>query len=267
LHLPPLTLLPPCSDAEWLAALEDDGLDARGDVRRARDPVAMTARQRGAPIMAEIAGACWVQGGNHLPSPDLDSEIRAMTGALADALALADPRVHVLHRAGPRGLGPAYLAGFRWALERPYTHIFEMDADGSHPPRYLPAMLAAAREHDLVLGCRYMRGGGIEGWGPHRLALSRGGNLYARGVLGLPYRDLTGGFKCFRREVLEAIDLEAVRSQGYGFQIELTWRAWQRGFRIGEVPIVFPDRERGESKMSLNIAWEALVGVWRLRRG
>lgn len=189
------------------------------------------------------------------------------TGALADALALADPRVHVLHRAGPRGLGPAYLAGFRWALERPYTHIFEMDADGSHPPRYLPAMLAAAREHDLVLGCRYMRGGGIEGWGPHRLALSRGGNLYARGVLGLPYRDLTGGFKCFRREVLEAIDLEAVRSQGYGFQIELTWRAWQRGFRIGEVPIIFPDRERGESKMSLNIAWEALVGVWRLRRG
>ncbi len=189
------------------------------------------------------------------------------TGALADALALADARVHVLHRAGPRGLGPAYLAGFRWALERPYTHIFEMDADGSHPPRYLPAMLAAAREHDLVLGCRYMQGGGIEGWGPHRLALSRGGNLYARGVLGLPYRDLTGGFKCFRREVLEAIDLEAVRSQGYGFQIELTWRAWQRGFRIGEVPIVFPDRERGESKMSLNIAWEALVGVWRLRRG
>lgn len=189
------------------------------------------------------------------------------TGALADALALADPRVHVLHRAGPRGLGPAYLAGFRWALERPYTHIFEMDADGSHPPRYLPAMLAAAREHDLVLGCRYMPGGGIEGWGPHRLALSRGGNLYARGVLGLPYRDLTGGFKCFRREVLEAIDLEAVRSQGYGFQIELTWRAWQRGFRIGEVPIIFPDRERGESKMSLNIAWEALVGVWRLRRG
>jgi dolichol-phosphate mannosyltransferase len=189
------------------------------------------------------------------------------TGALADALALADPRVHVLHRAGPRGLGPAYLAGFRWALERPYAHIFEMDADGSHPPRYLPAMLAAAREHDLVLGCRYMPGGGIEGWGPHRLALSRGGNLYARGVLGLPYRDLTGGFKCFRREVLEAIDLEAVRSQGYGFQIELTWRAWQRGFRIGEVPIVFPDRERGESKMSLNIAWEALVGVWRLRRG
>lgn len=189
------------------------------------------------------------------------------TGTLADTLSAADPRVHVLHRLGPRGLGPAYLDGFRWALQRDYIHIFEMDADGSHPPRYLPALLAAARDFDLVLGCRYMPGGGVSGWGPHRQALSRGGNLYARLVLGLPLRDLTGGFKCFRREVLETLDLDRVVSRGYGFQIELSWRAWLQGFRFGEVPILFPDRLRGESKMSPHIAWEALIGVWKLRAG
>lgn len=189
------------------------------------------------------------------------------TGALADGLAARDERVHVLHRKGERGLGTAYLRGFAWALARDYAFVFEMDADFSHQPRHLPAFLDAIADNDLVLGCRYMPGGGIEGWSWDRLLLSRMGNRYARTVLGLPYRDLTGGFKCFRAEVLARIDLEDVASVGYAFQIELTWRAAQRGFRIGEVPIVFPDRELGESKMSLGIAHEALTGVLKMRLG
>lgn len=187
------------------------------------------------------------------------------TGALALEMARAETRLHVLERDGPPGLGLAYLAGFAWALERPYTHVFEMDADFSHRPEHLPDLLAATAEADLALGCRYMTGGGIEGWGLHRLALSRGGNLYARAVLGLPLRDLTGGFKCFRREVLEGIDFGAIRTRGYGFQIELTWAAVRAGFRVCEVPIVFPDRLRGSSKMSLATAQEAFVGVLRMR--
>jgi dolichol-phosphate mannosyltransferase len=189
------------------------------------------------------------------------------TGDIADALAAADPRIHVEHRDGPRGLGRAYIHGFQWALQRDYRFIFEMDADFSHQPRYLPDFLQAAGDADLVLGCRYMPGGGIEGWGAHRLALSRGGNRYARTVLGLPQRDLTGGFKCFRREVLAAMPLNQIDSVGYCFQIELTWRAIQAGFRVAEVPIIFPDRTAGTSKMSLAIAWEGVVGVWRMRLG
>jgi dolichol-phosphate mannosyltransferase len=142
-----------------------------------------------------------------------------------------------------------------------------MDADFSHQPRYLPDFLRAAENADLVLGCRYMDGGGVEGWGPHRLVISRLGNLYARAILGLSQHDLTGGFKCFRREVLEAMDLEAVQCTGYGFQIELSWRVHKLGFRIAEVPIVFPDRELGNSKMSLAICREAVIGVWRMRLG
>jgi dolichol-phosphate mannosyltransferase len=187
------------------------------------------------------------------------------TGELADAIAAKDPRVHVSHRSGPRGLGPAYIHGFHWALERHYSFIFEMDADFSHQPHHLLDFLRAITDADLVLGCRYMKGGGVEGWGPHRLAISRLGNLYARAILGLPQRDLTGGFKCFRREVLEGLDLEAVNCTGYGFQIELSWRASRQGFRIAEVPIVFPDRVQGTSKMSMAICREAIVGVWRMR--
>ena len=189
------------------------------------------------------------------------------TGAIADQLAQDDRRIHGIHRDGPRGLGNAYLHGFRWALDQGYEFIFEMDADFSHQPKYLPHFLRAAENADLVLGCRYMPGGGIEGWGPHRLLISRGGNFYARLVLGLPYRDLTGGFKCFRRKALEAIDLDSVHCNGYGFQIELSWQVAQAKLRIAEIPIVFPDRTEGQSKMSAAIFHEALLAVWRMRLG
>lgn len=187
------------------------------------------------------------------------------TGKIADQLAADDRRIHVIHRDGPRGLGNAYLHGFRWALDHDYEFIFEMDADFSHQPKYLPHFLRAAESADLVLGCRYMPGGGIEGWGPHRLLISRGGNLYARLVLGLPYRDLTGGFKCFRRKALETIALDSVHCNGYGFQIELSWQVAQAGLRIAEIPIVFPDRTEGQSKMSAAIFHEAMLAVWRMR--
>jgi dolichol-phosphate mannosyltransferase len=187
------------------------------------------------------------------------------TGALADAIAAREPRVHVLHRARKEGLGKAYLAGFAWALARPYQLVLEMDADFSHSPRYLPPMLARAAEADLVLGSRYVPGGGTVNWGLGRRILSRGGSLYARTILGVPYRDLTGGFKCFRRQVLEGIDLASVRCTGYAFQIELTYRAHRRRFRIAEVPIVFEDRRVGRSKMSRRIVLEAIRKVWSIR--
>ena len=174
-------------------------------------------------------------------------------------------RLFLLRRAGKLGLGTAYIAGFRWALARSYRRILEMDADFSHNPRYLPDLLAAAEEADLVLGSRYVPGGGVKNWGFWRRFLSRGGSLYARVLLGLPYQDLTGGFKCFRREVLETLDLGAVRSNGYSFQIELTYRAHCKGFKIKEVPIVFEDREVGKSKMSKHIFLEAVLMVWKLR--
>jgi dolichol-phosphate mannosyltransferase len=188
------------------------------------------------------------------------------TGALADAMAAEDARVHVLHRPAKEGLGRAYLAGFRWALARPYAYIFEMDCDFSHDPAHLPEFLAAIKDADLVLGSRY-RGGKVTvvNWPMTRLLLSYGANMYARAVTGLRLWDGTGGFKCFRREVLEAIPLDAVRSNGYAFQIEMSFRAWKRGFRIAEIPIVFHDRTEGESKMSRRIIREAVWMVWRLR--
>ncbi|MCM2334907.1 MAG: polyprenol monophosphomannose synthase [Anaeromyxobacteraceae bacterium] len=187
------------------------------------------------------------------------------TGRLADEIAARDPRVHVLHRAGKEGLGKAYLAGFAWALQRGYGLVLEMDCDFSHDPKYLPAMLAAAAEHDLVLGSRYVPGGGTVNWGLGRKLISRGGSLYARTILGLRARDLTGGFKCFRREVLEGIDLPTVQCTGYAFQIELTYRASRRGFRVKEIPIVFVDRRVGHSKMSRRIVLEAIRKVWSIR--
>jgi dolichol-phosphate mannosyltransferase len=188
------------------------------------------------------------------------------TGDLADTLAARESRVHVLHRAQKEGLGRAYLAAFAWALEGPYAYVLEMDADWSHPPRYLPELLNRAEAGaDLVLGSRYVPGGGTVNWGWLRRLISRGGSLYARTVLGLAVRDLTGGFKCFRRRVLESLDLAAVHSTGYAFQIELTYRAVRNGFRVEEMPIVFEDRRVGQSKMSRRIVVEALTMVWKLR--
>ncbi len=187
------------------------------------------------------------------------------TGELADALAAGDPRVTVLHRQKKEGLGRAYLAGFAEVLQRGYGRILEMDADFSHAPAKLSELLAASRTADVVLGSRYVEGGGTVNWGLGRRALSKGGSFYARTILGLGVRDLTGGFKCFRREVLEKLDLKSVRSSGYAFQIELTYRAVRRGFTVVEIPITFVDRRVGKSKMSRRIVAEALWMVWKLR--
>ena len=187
------------------------------------------------------------------------------TGRLADDLARANPRVRVLHRARKEGLGKAYLAGFREALSHGYRYVLQMDADFSHDPKYLPELLARVRSTPLVLGSRYVPGGGTVNWGLFRRLLSRGGGLYARTILGLSVRDLTGGFKAWQREALEAIVLADVRSTGYAFQIELTLRAVRRGFAVEELPIVFVDRRVGQSKMSRAIVLEALWKVWALR--
>ena len=188
------------------------------------------------------------------------------TGALADEIAGREPRVHVIHRGRKLGLGTAYIAGFKWALERDYAYIFEMDADFSHDPSFLPMFLKAIENADLVLGSRYNAGKvTVVNWPIRRLMLSYAANLYARWVTGLPLDDSTGGFKCFRRSVLQAIDLDSVRSNGYGFQIEVSYLAWRKNFRIVEIPIVFHDRTEGQSKMSRKIVYEAIWMVWRLR--
>ena len=188
------------------------------------------------------------------------------TGAVADEMSAADSRIHVVHRAGKLGLGTAYIAGFKWALQRDYAYVFEMDADFSHPPERIPDFLRAIQTADLVLGSRYLNGEvNVVNWPMSRLFLSYSANIYARGVTGLPVFDATGGFKCFRRKVLESINLDEVRSNGYAFQIEMSFRAWKKGFRIIEIPIVFVDRTKGASKMSKRIVREAVWMVWRLR--
>jgi len=188
------------------------------------------------------------------------------TGEIVRELEAADSRIHLLERARKMGLGTAYIAGFRWALERDYQYIMEMDADFSHDPSHLPQFLRAIQDADLVLGSRYQQGRvTVVNWPITRLILSYSANLYARAVTGLPVWDATGGFKCFRRSVLEAIDLSRVRSNGYAFQIEMSYRAWKRDFRIVEIPIVFVDRTEGTSKMSKTIVREASWMVWRLR--
>ncbi len=232
-----------------------------------------TARRRALvclPTYDERENLAGVVAGIHASAPDvdvlvIDDDSPDGTGRLADALASRDPRVNVLHRPHRQGLGRAYLAGFGWALERGYDLVLEMDADFSHDPAYLPELLAAAEGADLVLGSRYVPGGGTVNWGLGRRIVSRGGSAYARAVLGLDVRDLTGGFKCFRREVLEALDLGTVECAGYAFQIELTFRALRRGFRVVEVPIVFADRRVGRSKMSRRIVLEAVRKVWSMR--
>jgi dolichol-phosphate mannosyltransferase len=188
------------------------------------------------------------------------------TGAIADGLAEAHDWVEVLHRPGKSGLGQAYLAGFQRAMECGARLLLEMDADFSHDPAYLPELIRAADHADVVLGSRYVPGGGVRDWGLVRRLISRGGGLYARRILGVDVRDLTGGFKCIRREVLEAIDLPSVRAEGYVFQIEVTYRAILAGFTVREIPIVFADRTRGRSKMSSTIAVEAMLLVPVMKR-
>jgi dolichol-phosphate mannosyltransferase len=195
----------------------------------------------------------------------IDDDSPDGTGELADRLAAELGFVDVLHRPRKEGLGPAYLAGFRRALDGGAQLIVEMDCDFSHDPADLPRLLAAAEDADLVLGSRYVSGGGVENWGLLRRGISAGGSLYARLLLGVPVRDLTGGFKCFRRAVLEAIPLDRVHSRGYAFQIELTYRALRKGFRVVEIPIRFADRTVGGSKMSKAIVLEAIWKVPLLR--
>lgn len=190
------------------------------------------------------------------------------TGVLAEQMARRDPRLHVLRRPGKAGLGRAYLHGFRWALAHPdrFTHVVQMDADLSHDPGYLSDLLQACRDGaDVALGSRYVHGGGITGWRWDRRMLSRGGSLYARWVLGVDVCDLTGGYKCFTRAALERLDLDAIHTVGYGFQIEVTFRSLLAGSNVVEVPIIFPDRVRGVSKMSMKIFWEGATSVWKLR--
>jgi dolichol-phosphate mannosyltransferase len=188
------------------------------------------------------------------------------TGALVREIVETNGRVNLLERERKMGLGTAYIAGFRWALEREYAYVMEMDADFSHDPIHLPQFLRAVENADLVLGSRYQQGRvTVVNWPIARLILSYCANIYARAITGLPVWDATGGFKCFRRSVLEAIDLNRVRSNGYAFQIEMSFRAWKRNFRIAEIPIVFVDRTEGTSKMSKSIVREAVWMVWRLR--
>lgn len=199
-----------------------------------------------------------------VPNADLlvvDDNSPDGTGELADGLAAADPSVHVLHRAGKQGLGAAYLAGFAWAREQGYDVVVEMDADGSHAPEQLPRLLAALEDADLVLGSRWVAGGEVVNWPRSREVLSRGGNLWTRVALGLPLKDATGGFRAYRREVLDKVATPAVASQGYCFQVDLAWQTWRAGYRVVEVPITFVERELGTSKMSRAIVLEAL---WRV---
>lgn len=187
------------------------------------------------------------------------------TGELAEELAATRPWLHVMHRPGKMGLGTAYVQGFQSALAKGFDVVGEMDADLSHDPSYLPAMLGALENADLVLGSRYIQGGGTRNWGPMRKLVSRGGSLYAQSILGVKVRDLTGGFKLFRRKVLENLSLNTVRSNGYSFQIEMTYRAIRRGYRVVEVPIIFEDRRVGKSKLSRQVVLEAMFMIPRLK--
>jgi len=187
------------------------------------------------------------------------------TGQIVAGIAAQDPRVRLISRKGKLGLGTAYVAGFKDCLARGYDVICQMDCDFSHQPKYLLEFFREIETNDMVIGSRYIAGGATEDWPLKRKILSKGGNFYARTILGLPLSDLTGGFKCWRREVLEAIDLDTVGAAGYAFQMEMNFRTFRKGFRIKEIPITFPDRTRGESKLGQGIFWESLKVPWRLR--
>ena len=187
------------------------------------------------------------------------------TGEVVKRMMASEPRIHLLQRGDKMGLGTAYVAGFRYAIEHCFDFIFEMDADFSHDARELPNFLATMKNHDLVIGSRYRNGVRVVNWPVRRLLLSYFANVYTRVITGLPVKDATGGFKCYRREVLESIDLDSIKSNGYAFQIEMTYKAWKKGFRIHEIPIVFVDRRVGTSKMSKRIVYEAVFMVWKLR--
>ena len=202
-----------------------------------------------------------------VPSVDIlvaDDNSPDGTGDIADELAASDNHIFVLHRPGKQGLGEAYKAGFAWAKDKGYDVVVEMDADGSHAPEELPDLLAALRDADVVLGTRYVPGGSVNNWPLHRLLLSRGGNIYIRMALGMPFKDATGGYRAYKMAVLDKIDVATIASQGYSFQVELAWRAHKNNFRVAEVPITFTERELGASKMSGNIFKEQLlrVTVW-----
>jgi dolichol-phosphate mannosyltransferase len=219
-------------------------------------------RENLGPLLAELRTRCPA-----LSILVVDDASPDGTGAVADEIAGADPAVQVLHRVGKRGLGSAYIDGFRWALAHDFDHVVEMDADFSHRPQDLPSLLRAAVDHDLVIGSRNIPGGAVVGWSRIRQLISRGGSWYARTLLGLTIRDCTSGFKCFSRYALESLDFEHVRSNGYGFQVEINHACRRAGLRITEVPIVFPERARGKSKMSFDIVVEAALVVVKLRLG
>jgi len=187
------------------------------------------------------------------------------TGALVESWTRENPRVHLLKRPGKMGLGPAYIAGFKWALKSDYDVIVEMDADLSHRPRYLPSFFEGLKQFDVVAGSRWMKGGRIANWPMRRVLLSRLANVYAKTILGVPIDDLTGGYTAYRRTVLEALDLDGIRSDGYSFQIEMKFQSLMKGFRVTEIPITFTDRTAGSSKISRRIVREALIMVWKLR--
>lgn len=187
------------------------------------------------------------------------------TGEIAQKLSEQFQRVHVLHRTKKMGLGSAYIAGFKYALSKDYDLIFEMDADFSHDPKYLPDFLEKIQKYDVVIGSRYVKGVNVVNWPMHRLLLSYCANIYARAVTGLPIKDATGGYKCFRRKVLEALDLDNLSAKGYGFQIEITFKCWRKGFSLSEIPIIFVERSAGKTKMSRAIILEAIWVVWKLR--
>lgn len=205
--------------------------------------------------------------GDDIDTLIVDDDSPDGTGAIIDRMAAENPRIHVIHRAGKLGLGSAYREGFKYALEKGAEYIIEMDADFSHDPSMLPVFLEKIKEFDVVIGSRYLNGVSVVNWPIRRLILSYCASVYTRMITGLTISDCTGGFKCFRRNVLESIDLDEIKSDGYSFQIEMNYRCVEKGFRLGEIPIIFIDRHAGMSKMSKKIVREAVVIVWKLKLG